>query len=422
MPRPLSSGGKVSQGKANEALLISALLEDGQFTPERFNVSADDIEGYSRLWLFCTEYQDRTGHAPPAGIVAKTFSSFDHEPQAKGGTAYYADQVRKDAAMRRIRLGIGESLIHLNEQDAGGAYDALSAIPRPHMFTREPADVFDHALIEDDFEVSKIPVPYPSLMHATGGIGPAELWLYGARWAQGKSWLLCKQAVVATKDDYTCMYLSYEMQAAKIARRTHRMLTEDRALFKMIRSGDLAAYKQALDEIADRTAGRLKIMDTSYGDILSINYVAEVASSGKYDLVLIDHIGLMRDGSGHRAVDDWRYHATISNTLKEITGKTGTPILGAIQLNREGDKARANTPPKGNTIAGTDALGQDSDVMVMHKRLSERTMVHGLEKNREGAQAKWWSNFDPDRNRWDEITRDEAMRIAVEDGEINEGE
>ena len=420
MNAPLRSGGlDESKSQSDESYLISALIDSGQFTPGRYRIEDDDIIGWPKLWRFCLDYQTRAGKAPPRHLIEDRFPSFEFTKPADVGWA--ADRVARAAIARAQRLGIRDAVAALKDDDVDAASDLLSAIPRPRSFSKEPSSVFDHALIEETFDVSKIEVPYPTLQRATGGIGPAELWFYGARWSQGKSWLLCKQAVHAARHGYKVCLLSYEMQSNKVARRMHRIFAErDRELYKKIRSDDPIAYKEVIDEIAARTQGSVKILDTGYGRIHNVNYVAQVAP--EYDLVILDHVGLMTDAQGHRASEDWRYHMSISNQLKEITLESGTPILGAIQVNREGERSGAMTPPKGSTVAGTDALGQDADVLVMHKRYCDRVMVSSTEKMREGAKVKFWSNFDIPRNLWDEISREEAMEIGSQDGDLNEDE
>ncbi len=397
--------------------MISALLEQGEFNPERYNVTDEDIEGWDKLWRFCVDHQKLARRAPPLALVAKKYPDFEHSKDID--PVWAAAQVLDASNSRKMRLAMYEASMALKEGALGDAYAHLDAIPRPRTHVREASSVFDHALIEDGFDVSKIEVPYRSLMDVTGGIGPGELWFYGARWSQGKSWLLCKQAVVAAKAGYNTVILSYEMPSVKVARRMHRIFAEnDRGLYRKIRSLEPLAYKEAVDIIADRTPGTVRILDSGYGDVMSVNFVAQVAT--ECDLVIVDHVGLMKDAAGHRAGEDWRYHMSISNVLKEITMESGTPILGAIQVNREGERSGAMTPPRGSNAAGTDALGQDADVLVMHKRMSERVMVHGTEKVREGAKVRFFSSFDVERNRWGEISREEALEIALQDGEVNE--
>ena len=128
------------------------------------------------------------------------------------------------------------------------------------------------------------------------------------------------------------------------------------------RTTDRRLYKEFIGDLEkrmDASGGALTIVTPADGPV-SPGAVATGAE--EYHLNIIDYVGLMRADGGGAAVDDWRLAAKISNSLKEIALSSGTAILGAAQINREGETGFS--PPKVKNLAGTDALGQDGDVVV----------------------------------------------------------
>ena len=89
-----------------------------------------------------------------------------------------------------------------------------------------------------------------------------------------------------------------------------------------------------------------------------------------------------------------------------------TPILGAAQINRDGDSGR--NPPDVKNLAGTDALGQDADVVVtMRAKPKDVAAVFALPKNRHGpAKMRWWTKFDVNNGDFAEITEDQAEDLV----------
>lgn len=417
-PQPLRSGGDEDESStAPEALLISAFLEEGLFQPEKYHVSTDDIEAWKKLWNFCIDYQTVSGTAPPVSLVKKQFPDFEVHPNVS--TTWAALKVRDAGSSRAMRHQIRETLSALNNEDLETAYTALAEVQRPRSFRKEPISVFDHTTVAMEFDVAKIEVPYASLGRATGGIGPGELWYLAARLGAGKTWFLLKYASRAAKAGYRVGIHSLEMPAQQMARRSHQLLCEGNAtLLAQLRSEDIMDYKEALDIIASSTPGSIEVLDPSHGRINTTAAVAE--SCHDYDLVIVDHVGLLVSDAGHRAIDDWRSMALISNTLREITLATSTPVLGAAQTNRESERAGTVAPPKASQLAQSDSLGQDADVVLTMKRLSERTMVHSAEKVRHGPNLRWYTRFDPDKNKFEEISSEQQKEIALIDEDRKE--
>ena len=390
-----------------EALLISAYLEQGVFTPEIHHVGPDDIWAWSRLWRYCIEYQQKAGVAPPLSLIRRTFPDFD---LTRDISAEWASSLVRDAsASRHLRKQIAESLTALAAEDTDSAYGALAALQRPHGHRKMALNVLDHATVEESDELNKIRVPWISLAKATGGIGPAELWYFAARPGEGKSWSALQFAKVAAQNDQKVLIHSLEMKAKKMAKRAHMLLAgPNPRLLGMLRSRDIKVQQQALNEIDDMTPGSISVIDPSHGRINTCAAVAE--SCTDYDLVIVDHVGLMLSPDGHRGVEDWRYAAAISNIMRETTLESGTSILGTVQINRDGEN-KSPYPPALSKMSGTDALGQDADVAVTMKKICRTVQVFSAEKVREGPNLYWYARFDVARNRFEEITKEEAEEI-----------
>ena len=413
--RRLQGADDVEPADAPEAMLISAYLLNGQFTPRRDSVEDDDIVAWKALWEFCTDYQDKEGEAPPISLVQRLFPDFEVIPDMKPKWA--SQQVIKAANSRTMRGSVHSALKCLAEEDLESAYTHLEVVKRPRGFRKEPTDIFDHATIADRFNVSKIAVPYPTLMKAShGGIAPAEMWILAARLGQGKTWELNGYAAAAAKDGARVAFCSYEMPAAQISYRILRRLAgSDKVLRSLVLSELEADRKDAADQIAARTPGSVQVFDPSHGRINTASSVHDLCE--EYDLVIVDHIGLMQDGQGRRAVDDWRVMASISNVLREVTLETGTPLLAAAQINREGDKSGPWTPPKASNISQSDFIGMDADVVLTFKRTREggRVSVHTTAKMRDAPVARWYTKFEPSAGIFEEIPYDVALEIDMLD-------
>jgi replicative DNA helicase len=168
------------------------------------------------------------------------------------------------------------------------------------------------------------------------------------------------------------------------------------------------SYKRLVDRISEEVSGELFVIDTSLGRVSPATIQAQ---SDQADLVIVDYAGLLSTPMGNRAVDDWRSMASISNMLKEVSVATSVPIISAAQINRDGDGAGWK-PPRVKNLAQSDALGQDADVVITHKRYSKSTAVASIEKNRHGASGDYfWTRFQPDEGRFEEITREQADDI-----------
>lgn len=414
MGKPLrhSQGEDSENSHSPEAYLISALLEEGAFTPGRYHVAREHIEAWAAPYEWCESYQERAGAAPPVELFLAHFPDFE----LVGGisASWAADRVLMAAASRRLRVGMQEAAMQLRDGDVGRAYDLIGAVPAPRLFVREPSDVFDHGVLEGRFGLDRHEVPWPTLQRLTrGGIIAGELVYLAARLANGKSWSLCSMAARCAEAGARVGYDSMEMPAGDVAGRILAKLAgHDQELLDMLRGEDSFDRKRAQDALLNRTPGSVRIYDPGMGNIHSVEHVRWMCSD--FDIVFVDHVGLMHTGDGKRAIEDWRVQATISNVLREITLSTSTTVVGAAQINREGERG-GSRPPGAKNLAGSDALGQDADIVVTQRMLSPRIVMMSAEKVRNGPTGRWYTRFEPSRGRFEEIGKDLAETMMEED-------
>jgi len=407
-----------SDPQSYEALLISALVESGQFDPAKHRVTSDDIVGWGKVWAFCRDYQERAKEAPPKHLLRMMFPEFTLTPMVNAEWA--ATKVLEDSKARELRVRSRNMLGALAEGDLTGAFDALEHLERPRGQTREPLDVFDSSVADAKIDIMRIEVPYPTLQRMTnGGLEAGDMMLLGARLAQGKSHVATRFAARAAEVGWNVGVMSYEMPAKQYQMRVLKQLCGPRRrLFDMLNDPDEKEQKKAIAEIRESTVGSVRIFDPSYGSISKVTMVDSICRD--YDFVILDHMGLMKTSKGNRVIEDWRFFAEVSNTVREITLETMTPLLGIVQINRSGVHHGAMKAPTPDEIAGTDALGQDATIVVTMKRLSKHIAMFTAGKVREGPTGTFYARFDPEENRWDELDKQRALEISADDDAMDD--
>ena len=123
----------------------------------------------------------------------------------------------------------------------------------------------------------------------------------------------------------------------------------------------------------------------------------------------------MRADDGGRT-QEWQTLAGISNDLKILAGTAQSAFLVASQINREGETGKE--PPKLANLAGSDALGQDGDVVLtMRKEAHNVGTAFSVEGNRHGEEVKFYTTFDPNSGTFDEVDKDylEELKLLAEE-------
>lgn len=405
-----------------ETLLISAMINTGDVsTASLYNVTPEMFVGFPNEYRWILSYPKAYGSSPTKETFLTKFPSFPFADTCD--VAFAADEVKYAYTKRGLVRAIQDSTRALTEGDLEEAIMAVSGFAMPSSVVPLKNTLSDISFLDTyELEEDILRIGWPTLLRATSGIRPGDLWYLAARLGQGKSWLLGSLAADALIAGRRVIFYSLEMSQRQVQTRMHTILAKRLGIdirHSQLhgRTYDALAYRRLVGRISDEIKGELFVVDSSLGRVSPATIQAQADQA---DLVVVDYAGLLSTPMGNRAIDDWRSMASISNQLKEVAVATGTPIISAAQINRDGDGAGWK-PPKVKNLAQSDALGQDADVVITHKRYSKSTMISSIEKNRHGASGDYfWTNFSPEDGRFDEITRDQADNIKDNESDGDE--
>lgn len=396
-----------------EILVINALIKSGRFDPHAYGIDVDMLAGYQQAWSFCQDYQDQTGKPPSVELFSRSFPTVE----ILGGEidpGWAADRLKSAHYEREVRRKLGEASRAMRAGNLDEVREAIRdlALPSP-MNKPKGMNINDTETVSQAGVKVGFNTPFPSMNAATNGIGRGEVWLLGARLGQGKSQLLPGYAFAAAKQGAKVAIASCEMPMRQYAKRVHPWWAGgDVDLLRALRHPDEDTRQAALASLPP-LVGSLDVFDPS---VMRMNLRSIENLCSEYDYVAIDHVGLLQDNTGRRAIDDWRVAATISNSLKEYALRFNIAMMNAVQINREGETA-SSAPPKVSQISQTDSLGQDADGIVLLRRIGERSMLHSVAKNREGHNARFYTKFEPAIGDYSEISAEEARSRALIDND-----
>lgn len=405
--------------------------------PAQLGISARYFHTYDAEYEWILEYHQKYGSAPSKMAFKTAFPDFTLLKADDLG--YAVDEVKKNHARFEVTrllkdatdfLRAGQPIDALQfiqsgtrklSQDVGNGVKASDVI---NDWDDLYQDVVERSARASDGGLTGISTGMPTLDGRTYGAQDGDLWLMAARLGQGKTWSLAQMAEAAIVNGHKALFVSLEQTKRQITYRIHTLLS-DRFGYELrntsLSSGinvDLQEYKAFLMELPEKVKGQLIVTDAGRGRVTPITLAAMIEEY-EPEVVYIDYITLMATSTGSQAVEDWRAAAAISADVKLVAMQYDIPIIAAAQINRLGDGG--NKPPSVSKLAQSDALGQDASVVVTMRRASAHTAQYSLEKNRHGESgAVWWTEFDPDKGRFSEISYEQALDLIIDDeGDTN---
>jgi len=390
-----------SHPHAPEQLLVSALLESGRYDPRSYGVPPSWFHSLGQVHRFCLDYQESEGVAPPVHLVTARFPSFVFTPGI--GASWAAHEVGQAETNRTLRKGLTKALQATGDEAYGEAVgimrdtiEAVTTATRPGTVLTDFSDVRAHA------DRAVCPIPPGVLANLTGGHGAGQLWLIAALWGVGKTFKLCEHAIAAAEGGWDVVFFSLEMTTGDILARLRS---------KVLASMGQQALLVDLDTQEDLVArwqegkGLIEVRGPDRGRV-DVSVIAGAVSQPR-TLVILDYMAKMYSSDGTHAGSGWEVLSLVSKEVAQTAGWLNVPILGAAQINRQGQ------------LAGTIALEQDADLIVEQKRIGPKVdsvRLNTLVKSRHTAlHVPWYSRFDPVGARFDDISGEEAMRLRIKD-------
>lgn len=409
--------------KTPEAMLISAIVNTGDVHLARgMGVRPEHFVGHRNEYEWVLNFNQTYGRCPGRDDLLLAFPDIQYYPDYDLGLSA-ADEMKRAHGRADLFNRIREATQHL---ERGHVEDAFAAFQGAHLdvAVAPPQNaLLDHAFLDgyEDLREPRIPLPWQTLQSRTDGIGPGELWYFAARQGHGKSSFLLDIAAEAALASRNVIVYSMEMtkrqtQVRLQAALGRRLGVPVDASAMLRRSWPHSEYKNLLQVIEDNVAGQIMIHEVS-GGLVTPALVDQNAPN--YDLSVIDYVGLMRNDERIPAIKDYRVIAEISNSLKATALSRNHAIIAASQINRDGVSAHWR-PPALHTLAQSDHLGNDGDVVITMKRYGLGAAVSSLEKNRHGMSGICFFNkYDANNGDFSEITRDQAddIKMSEEDAE-----
>ena len=392
---------------ADEALVISALIDSGTFTPWKYGLTENHLSCYYDVWARCIDYQEKTGKAPSLELVRQWDPTFQY---ISCDIEWAATQLKQRHAADDMKRKMARAMEELRNGRVDEAYTLLQSTERPRGTRKTPVNIFDAYRDAEDAEEWSLEVPYPTLQRVTKGLFKGDLWQIGARTSHGKTWQLINYAVHAAEQGARVRYISLEMPGYRMARRVALVLSHGN---KETLAGlnDPTTARRTMYRLRDDLRGSIDIVDPSHARIINVDYLRDLVDG--IDMMVVDHVGLLKTSTGSRSVGDWRFAADISNDLKELALGANIPLMSAVQVNRTG--ATGDVPAKAHQLSGTDANAQDADVIITFTKRSKHVAYHSTEKVREGEQTKFWTELNPAKGLFNEISEDRALDLMTLD-------
>lgn len=388
---------------------IAALILTGEYNPGRYGITDEAIRRHRKVHAFCMEHQQVAGTAPEPDLIRRKFPSFTFVYDMP--VEWAAKQLRDENLEIKMKVLVSQASKQLVDGDPHAAWSLLTdGVRTIQPNATRPVNIFDEAAMRE-----AIPEPYPvgvpKIQELTGGIRPGELWYVGARPGRGKSWDLMRHAVAAASAGRDVVLFSMEMSLRDLSDRLLALIYNWDVILGWDDDRKVRAAKAWMKD-----KGTINVVDPS---MQRCDVMAVEAAAAPNTLLLVDHVGLMRSTSGNRAVEDYKFAASISNDLKEIAQRYKVPIIAASQTNR---KSESNKMPSLTDLAQTDAAGQDADLIyIINSMLGSAVQQNVMVKNRRGeAGVHWYTHFRPRRPSFEEVSRLTARTLLEnEAGSMN---
>lgn len=344
-------------------------------------------------------------------------------PKALEPARYYADAIVKQHAIKSQREWMKKQAKALDEKDPDGVIEAARGLLHDavenygvgrgvlvNLRTNGPDRLAEYERLKTlDDSITGIRSPWDLLDEQTLGWNPGDLISVCARTSVGKTWWGILVADFARQQGVVVGFVSPEMSEKQVWKR--RDSIRWRLPYEDFRKGQLdtdAEERYRAGVNAEGSAeGDKDFFIASDGRCETVEDIDLFIEEHKLGLLVVDGVHLLEDP---KARNDYERISRASRRLKKIARRRKVPIVLIVQLGRS-VKTGATTAGT-EDIQGTDALAQDSDVLVMlfqdDDARSRGEMLQKAIKVREGRPITFTSAWDFSTMDFEVLPDDEA--------------
>ena len=413
-----------------EILLISSVLRERKLSfAIKNNTSSDLFHVCQDEWKWLESYYKKYRKTPTKTAFINAFPDF--RVKRVDDTEMYVDEVKRSHGryeLTELVHGVADDIANGNIDRAISELHSKALSIGTAMGTVKDVDVIrDWKDIlasaerrQSDFKrngIAGVPTGFTSVDKRTGGLQEGQLWIVAARLGEGKSWFLNQMATAAILAGHDVHFAALEMQRDEVTFRIHNLMSKhmgDGAIFQAqgLAQGtgvDLKKYRAFLENMSGTMENRLTVSDVRG---IGIGEIISQIERHQPRVYFLDYLTLAKMGGE----GGWKEIGNFTKQLKDAAGRYGCTIVAAAQLNREGT---GKIPPAAHTLAESDSIGQDADVVLTMKKRTNRVIHARLAKVRNGAgDYLWWNKFDPSTGDFHEVTKEDAIDLMDEDADI----
>lgn len=357
------------------------------------------------LYDYLSGFYQRHGALPSVEIMRQNGFAL---PAANGPLSYFLERLRDravysavagiidqlDDAVKNRNVDLVRQLVRDIAREVNIVEGGRDIVPIHELF----ADVMTEALLarmNGASGVTGITLGWEPIDRATAGAQPGDVISVVARPNVGKSWTLIHMAKEAWLSGASVLFLTMEMTAPQIARRTLGAATGVNP--DHIRKGQITSWAEEILYEFIQLSERFPPFHMMSGSFRKTTADLDRAvQEFEPDIVFVDASYLVgsqkqqrRDGSRWERIYD------VGEEIKGIATDRNRPVVQSLQLNRDKKKG---TEFDMTQIAGGDVIGQISSVVVAldypddpNYERTRRDMIGG--KNREGSLFRYTTNF-----------------------------
>ena len=246
-----------------------------------------------------------------------------------------------------------------------------------------------------------LPVGIATIEDRLGGLQAPDMIVLGGRPGMGKTGMALGIALAVAEAGHPVLYASLEMSAEQLGKRALAILaglSHDLMQRGQIEHRDFEALYAAnkrlkglpfeFDDTGGQTPDRIE------------NTARRLKRQGKLDLLIVDHLQLMRPPQEARAQGRVQQITEFTMRMKALAKELDIPVLLLSQLNRAGERAD-NKVPQLSDLRDSGSIEQDADSILLLYREAYYLAKEEPDMSDEATHAEWQQWMDEKRDKGD---------------------